>query len=189
MAYLAPSLKRLFLEIDAVWPNRNHGIDGWLRWPSQGISAGHNPDSKGCVHAIDVDRRGIDPDWLCDAIYHSTNILWYVIWNRRIRSNTYNWTWRAYTGSNPHTDHVHIEIRHTSAGENYTGAWLGSVQKGMGGGDSTASSSSDGGAISKGFSIGDARDPTAMMLSIADGTGATATTLDGYSDAFDGLYM
>lgn len=37
----------------------------------------------------------------------------YVIWNRRIASALSNppWTWRAYSGSNPHTDHVHVSFR------------------------------------------------------------------------------
>lgn len=35
--------------------------------------------------------------------------IWYVIWNRRIASRTYpGMPWRAYTRSNPHTDHVHV---------------------------------------------------------------------------------
>lgn len=36
----------------------------------------------------------------------------YVIWNRRIASaaSTPPWAWRTYTGSNPHTDHVHISF-------------------------------------------------------------------------------
>jgi hypothetical protein len=48
----------------------------------------------------------------------------YIIWNRRIASakrvvidgKTYApWTWRPYTGSNPHTDHVHISFATTGA--------------------------------------------------------------------------
>lgn len=31
----------------------------------------------------------------------------YVIYNRRIRSRRYNWQDRPYSGSDPHTDHVH----------------------------------------------------------------------------------
>ncbi|MBM7788792.1 hypothetical protein [Tenggerimyces flavus] len=36
----------------------------------------------------------------------------YLIWNRRIASPASNppWSWRAYTGSNPHTDHVHVSF-------------------------------------------------------------------------------
>lgn len=38
--------------------------------------------------------------------------VWYVIWNRRIISTTYPTAgWKTYTGSNPHTDHVHVSFR------------------------------------------------------------------------------
>ena len=37
--------------------------------------------------------------------------IWYVIYNRRIASTTYGMRWRAYNGSNPHTDHVHVTLR------------------------------------------------------------------------------
>lgn len=37
--------------------------------------------------------------------------IWYVIYNRRIASVTYGRRWRAYNGSNPHTDHVHVTLR------------------------------------------------------------------------------
>ncbi len=189
MAYLAASLKRLFVDIDEVWPGRTRKIDGWLRWPSQGISKGHNPDGKGCVHAIDVDRRGIDPDWLCDALYHSSNVTWYVIWNRRIRSNTYGWTWRSYTGSNPHTDHIHIEIYQTSTAENYSGEWLSGVTKSSNIPGSGGSGGGSDSGVTKGFSSNDARDPTPLMSSMATSAFFTTQTVDGVSDSFDGLYL
>lgn len=37
--------------------------------------------------------------------------VWYIIWGRRIISMTYEGQgWRDYTGSNPHTDHVHVSF-------------------------------------------------------------------------------
>jgi hypothetical protein len=34
-----------------------------------------------------------------------------VIWNRRICSATIQpWNWRTYTGTNPHTKHVHLSV-------------------------------------------------------------------------------
>lgn len=132
VAYLAPSLRRLFNEIDATWPHRDRRTDGWIRWPKDGISKGHNPDSKGAVHAIDVDRDGIAPDWIVANIRKSSGVLWYIIWNRTLYSNTYGWKPRRYTGDNPHTDHMHIEIYQTSAAENYSGSWNIGVQQGIG---------------------------------------------------------
>ena len=36
--------------------------------------------------------------------------IWYVIFNRRIASKMHGNTWRPYTRSNPHTDHVHVTL-------------------------------------------------------------------------------
>src|SRR5690606_12925388 len=36
--------------------------------------------------------------------------IWYIIWNRRIYSRTYGWKNNPYSGSNPHTDHVHVSF-------------------------------------------------------------------------------
>lgn len=162
MAALAPSLRRLFGEFDAIWPHRNRGIDGWYRAPSAGISVGHNPGRGGLTHAIDVDRRGIDPDWVIAHIYKNTNVLWYIIWNRGIWSNTWGFTRHAYTLSNPHTDHMHIEIRQTVAAENWGGSWLGATTSGgsiIGG---IAGIAGPGGGIS-GIGAADDRDPRAHM--------------------------
>ena len=34
----------------------------------------------------------------------------YIIWNKRTWSAYSGGTWKAYTGANPHTDHVHISL-------------------------------------------------------------------------------
>jgi hypothetical protein len=78
------------------------------------------------VHAIDVDRDGIDPGWVVANIYRGREVMYYVIWNRTIWSNTRNFQPVRYTGSNPHTDHLHIEIYQTSQAEQWGGTWLGS---------------------------------------------------------------
>lgn len=41
----------------------------------------------------------------------------YIIWNRQIASIKRAWAWRPYTGSNPHTSHVHISIKATARNE------------------------------------------------------------------------
>ena len=72
MAYLAPSLVQLRNEINRRWPNRDKTSDGWIGDPAhQATKSDHNPDSKGCVHALDIDKDGIDP-WLVvgQAIKH-----------------------------------------------------------------------------------------------------------------------
>lgn len=123
MKILAPPLVRLFAEIDQRWPKRDRRTDGWYANPKERISKGHNPGRKGYSHAIDVDKDGIDPMWLINNIKKDDKVLWYIIWNRTLYSNTYNWVPRPYTKENPHTDHLHIEIYQTDYAETWTGQW------------------------------------------------------------------
>lgn len=123
MAELARSLARLFVEINDRWPNRDHRTDGWYADPNVRTSKGHNPGHRGLSHAIDVDDDGIDESWIISHITKNDKVLWYIIWNRKLYSNTYDWVPRAYTGSNPHTDHMHIEIYQTTTAEDWTGYW------------------------------------------------------------------
>lgn len=123
MAYLVQSLVNLRAEIDRGWPNRDRRTDGWYADPKVRISYGHNPDGKGAVHAIDVDKDGINPDWIIDHIFRGSGALWYIIWNRGIWDTQRGWRREAYNGSNPHTDHMHIEVFRSAVGENYAGGW------------------------------------------------------------------
>lgn len=196
MAYLAPSLRRLFNELDGIWPHRDRRTDGWIRWPKDGISVGHNPDGKGCVHAIDVDKDGINPDWIIGNIYKHTSVLWYIIWNRGIWSNTWGFTRHAYTGSNPHTDHMHIEIRQTSTAENWSGRWLpgsqsggsivGAVAGAIGGGVvGGVAGTVTGGVGVQGIGAADERDPTQYMADLGNSAylrGMFMADLTAYGD-------
>lgn len=128
---LAPSLVRLWPEIDARWPNRDRRTDGWYASPADRISKGHNPGHNGYSHAIDVDKDGIDPMWIIEHITKDDKTLWYIIWNRKLYSNTYNWKPRAYDGKNPHTDHMHIEIYQTDYAEKWAGHWSIKPPKGI----------------------------------------------------------
>lgn len=123
MPYLAKSLVQLRGEINARWPNRDHESDGWIGDADhQTRQSDHNPDAKGCVHAIDVDKDGIDPNFLVKkAIAHpATN---YVIYNRTIWSRSHGFSAREYTGTNPHTGHVHVSILRDENAENNPQEW------------------------------------------------------------------
>lgn len=123
--FLAPSLVALRDEINERWPERDKASDGWIGDPAHASRlSDHNPDSNGCVHAIDVDVDGIDVDLLLKQVIGDPRV-WYVIFNRRIYSRTYGWAARVYTGSNAHTAHVHVSIRYTHTAENDTRIWLG----------------------------------------------------------------
>lgn len=125
---LAPSLDRLFTEVDQTWPKRDRRTDGWLGDTShQRRKSEHNPDGRGVVHAVDIDIDGINvPRLLNAAIGHPA--VWYVIHNGKIWSRTYGWRPREYTG-NPHTGHVHISIRLDRDAEAWAGRWLAEARR------------------------------------------------------------
>ncbi len=125
--YLAPSLAALRSEVDERWPERDKASDGWIGDPSHAARpSDHNPDwsAGGVVRALDIDIDGINVRRLLTELVGDPRV-WYVIHNRRIYSRTYDWSARAYTGSNPHTAHVHVSLMHSRAAEETTTVWLG----------------------------------------------------------------
>lgn len=134
MARLADSLKNLFAEIDAVWPNRDRRTDGWIGDKAhQQRQSDHNPDSRGIVHAIDIDKDGINPELVVEACISENRPTSYVVWNRQIWSASKDFKPRKYTGSNPHTDHIHVSIRYGSQWESSDWGWgLANGEKGTG---------------------------------------------------------
>ena len=121
---LAPSLMALRDEINQKWPRRDQGSDGWIGDHSHSSRVSdHNPDQDGIVHAIDVDKDGLDVDQLLETVIGDRRV-WYVIFNRRIYSRTHGWTARTYTGTNGHEGHIHISIRYGSEWENDTARWF-----------------------------------------------------------------
>lgn len=139
---LVPCLVTLRGEFNAVNPTRDKGADGSIGDSAHTSASDHTPDedsdilrdhdadSKNEVHALDIDSSGPWPDagWFNRAILaiverHRTgadNRLQYVIWNGRIASRSWGWTWRAYSGADPHTNHAHFSSRYTTAQESDT---------------------------------------------------------------------
>lgn len=106
----AGSLNVLGDEVHAVSPNQTiYDIGDEAH---QAEASDHNPNSAGVVCAIDIMvGNNLDMNWLAEKIRTSNHPdLKYVIWNRRIASKKYNFEWRTYTGSNPHTDHIHVSV-------------------------------------------------------------------------------
>jgi hypothetical protein len=147
---LVPCLVQLRAEFNAVAPNRGRGADGSIGDSSHTSSSDHTPDEdsdvlrdhdaddKNEVHALDIDSTGPWPEagWFDRAIlalvdrerteYESATMvgrLQYVIWNRRIASRSWGWTWRTYTGSDPHTNHAHFSARYLTSTEADTRPW------------------------------------------------------------------
>jgi peptidoglycan hydrolase-like protein with peptidoglycan-binding domain len=112
MAVLAANLAELRREINARWPRRDKRSDGWIGdLKHRQRKSDHNPDSRDIVHAIDVDTDGIDVNLLVSrAIKHPTTQ--YVIYNRTIWNRARGFRARRYTGTDPHTGHVHISGRY-----------------------------------------------------------------------------
>lgn len=129
MAVLAPALVCCRGELNTYRPNRDRRTDGWIGDTSHKKSgrpenggSDHNVNRRGIVCALDIDVDGIDcPYVIARMIRHpSTN---YVIWNRKIWSRSRGFKVAAYTGSNPHTDHIHLSIMQSTAAENNTTPW------------------------------------------------------------------
>lgn len=129
MAKLVAGGETLRNQINNRWKKRDKTSDGWIGdLAHQGRPSDHNPDSKGLVHAIDIDEdlKGSKNDnvWLADQIIANARMgragsdrLKYVVYEDKISSGTYTatfWTWR---GDNyGHTIHMHISF--TTKGEN-----------------------------------------------------------------------
>ena len=112
--------QQLRLQVDDSFGDRDRTSDGWvgdLRHQSR--PSDHNPDSKGIVRAIDIDRDlagkakpDLMPD-LADQIRlcaKSDKRISYVIFNGRIASSRMGFRWRKYTGSSPHDHHCHVSF-------------------------------------------------------------------------------
>lgn len=130
MAVLTKSLTRLRSDFNVRFPSRLTTSDGWIGdYEHQQGKSGHNPDdtagsqpeytdpdSKAEVRAIDVDKDlrasdGTTMQQVCDAIRgneRDRKRLAYMIYNRRIASQSSGWAWQTYSGSNPHTEHAHF---------------------------------------------------------------------------------
>lgn len=115
----------MFTELDAAWPRRDRRTDGWYRAYDPVVpNSDHIPDSRGRVHAIDIDKDGIDPDFVVSRAIRQARTTSYVIWNRRIWGYWNKWRPEKYTGtSNPHTDHIHVSIFHTDVARKGQGPW------------------------------------------------------------------
>jgi hypothetical protein len=136
--YLVPCLKALFAEFDSIAPSRDHASDGSIgdATHQQEPTSDHNPDSKGAVHAIDVDSDLHASFTMEDVIQYfvaecrknnpngtDRGRLKYFIYNRRIWSASTGWKQEAYTGSSAHTEHAHFSCEYASSYENDTNPW------------------------------------------------------------------
>ena len=112
--------QQLRLQIDDSYPDRDRTSDGWIGDVRHSArTSDHNPDAKGIVRAIDIDRDlagkkkpDLMPD-LADQIRlcaKSDKRISYIIFDGKIASAKKSWRWRTYDGINKHTHHCHISF-------------------------------------------------------------------------------
>lgn len=121
-------------EINFFWPKRDKGSDGTIGDAAHATrTSDHNPwitvAGQGVVRARDIDKDGIDAAWLAEELRkrgaagdRRLTGGGYVIFNRRITSPDFK-SWKAYTGTNPHTAHVHVSFSQNQAGFDDGGPW------------------------------------------------------------------
>ncbi len=139
----AKSLLTLKEQINQMAPHRNTSSDGTIGDESHCGSASTGSDhcpsvpdgSTGVVTALDITHdpaHGCDCAKIIDAIWQSRDPrVKYLIWNSRIANSSAihgkpPWTWRDYTGPNPHNRHFHVSVKPEKlgvSGYDTTSAW------------------------------------------------------------------
>ena len=130
---VAHALEKYRAQINAARPDRKKGDDGTIGDAAHASrSSDHNPwvmdGAMGVVTAMDITHDpvgGVDTYKLADVQHPKKDRrLKYVISNRRIFSSvTSPWTWRPYSGSNPHDHHAHVSVQSTKSLYDNTDDW------------------------------------------------------------------
>lgn len=117
---VAKSLDKLLSQINNLAPNRSTISDGSIGDPSHSSrESDHNPNALGVVCARDFTHdpmTGADMGRIMESLRKSKDKrIKYAIWDNRMFSSyptsTFGaFTWRPYSGSNPHTKHAHVSV-------------------------------------------------------------------------------
>jgi hypothetical protein len=113
-----------------TWPDVQVGDGAVGDTSHQARPSDHNPDwdSGGVVRAVDIGVQGRDERAILNATIGDPRV-WYVIFNRKIYSRTYGWRANTYTGSNPHTHHIHVSLVHSKRAEESEARWFGDKRR------------------------------------------------------------
>lgn len=119
----APACKAALAEATRLWPNRRTTSDGICASSThskQNPTSDHEPNAQGYATAFDLSDdkgAGCDADALVEMLRRKRDPrVKYVIAERRMYSSYSTstrraWEWGTYTGSNPHSSHVHVSIK------------------------------------------------------------------------------
>lgn len=124
MARLVAAGVKLRKQVDRRWPKRDRRSDGWIGDRAhQARKSDHNPDSKGFVHALDIDadldkndpkaaqRLANELVAYAKSGKPGADRIKYVVFNDRIASGTYKntfWDWRG--SGYGHMHHIHVSF-------------------------------------------------------------------------------
>lgn len=114
-------------QVNALAPSRDKGADGTICDTNHPTTSDHCPHSVAgvgseMVSALDLTHDpvdGFDSYMFAEVLRtHRDNRIKYVISNRRIFSSYTTsarsaWTWGSYSGTDPHTNHIHISVLDT----------------------------------------------------------------------------
>ena len=110
MATPAPACKALLWQAQVLWPNRNRASDGIIgdaRHQAQ-VSDHNQGNAADLTHDP---ANGCDAHAIAELLKASGDRrIKYLISDRRIWNPSISPNWRTYTGSNPHTKHIHVSI-------------------------------------------------------------------------------
>lgn len=119
----ALACKTALAEATDLWPDRSRASDGICASPTH---SAQNPTSDHELgNAFDLTHdpaHGVDCQVLSRLIVDDPRIR-YIIWNRQIYNPSISTSWRAYSGTNPHTKHMHVSILKTA--RNDASPWWG----------------------------------------------------------------
>jgi peptidoglycan hydrolase-like protein with peptidoglycan-binding domain len=114
----AKATAKLLEQVNALAPDRSKASDGWIGDEAHASrKSDHNRNSAGVVQAQDFTHdpaNGADSYKFAELLRTKKDTrIKYVISNYRIFSGNAGpspWLWRKYTGSNPHSLHVHVSV-------------------------------------------------------------------------------
>lgn len=128
---VAPSIRAMFTEANAIAPNRSKASDGTIGDAAHAArDSDHNPGARNLVHAGDLTHDpvgGFDAHAYLERLRRQQDRrVKYLISRGRIAgpgTSHGGWEWHAYTGTNRHDKHGHVSIWSTVAAETDTRPW------------------------------------------------------------------